>query len=146
MMRRTPKLTVLAAMLVSICVSEVSAQVFSGGLTPIENSGAAGARSPGNMVTAGIARREEVLSAPIRTYSSITNPGSPSLVEGIRSTASLLLATQLSIAIDLFVNALIDRSGILDAATGSPPVVDPVPVPPPDDGGGRRPGGRKLQR
>lgn len=121
-------------------VTEVRAQVLSGGVAPIRNAAAAGARSPGQMVTAGIGRRAENLAPPTGSFVNISTPEVPDLLEGFRSTASVVLATQLVIAIDLIVDSLIDRSGILDTLRNA------KTAPAPSDTGGRTPARGKLQR
>jgi len=142
-----PRQVIFAGLLVAFVVTDARAQVLSGGLSPLENVGAAGARSPGLMVGAGLARREQVLSGPFRDFAPITATGTPGFFEGFRSTASVVLATQLTVAIDLLVNALINRSGLLAMSGSTTPVAGPTPTPTPgDNGGGRTPGRGKAQR
>jgi len=137
-----PHVQLIAAMLFALTTAAGSAhaQVLSGGTAPIQNSAAAGARSPGLMVAASVGRLEQVMVEPIRTFSGITEVDVPGVGEVFRSQAGVVLVQQLTIAIDLFVDALLARSGITAAPAGSRPVDGGR-----DNGGGRSPGGKKAQ-
>ena len=111
-MKRRIACLVAAGVFLSVASTAATAQVLSGGTPPIENSGNAAARSPGRMVGDSIARQQEVLVGPIPNWDNITEEGEPGVPTPFLSQAMLLLAQQLTLVIDLFVDALLIRAGI----------------------------------
>jgi len=114
--------------------STIPSQVLSGGVAPIANAAAAGARSPGQMVSNSLGRLQLYEASPYRSFSDITETATPGFGETFKLQAATVLVTQLTVAIDLFVQAWLERAGL----TGSNPPTNP-------DNGGRNPGGRKAQ-
>jgi len=121
----------------AVVEAQMQSQVWSGGVAPIQNAAAAGARSPGQMVSNSFSRLDANLAAPIRSFAGITQVYVPGVGEAFRSQASLVLVQQLTVAMDLFVQAWLTRAGLVDASTQPGSGRDP--------GGGRTPGGRKVQ-
>ena len=136
-MKRPTQRIAATAFALLLAAGSANGQALSGGVAPIQNSAAAGARSPGQMVTSSVGRLEQVMVEPIRTYSGINEIEIPGFGVVFRSQAAVLLAQQLTIAIDLFVDALLTRSGITETPDDGGRDDD--------DGGGRPPGGRKVQ-
>lgn len=144
-MKRQVRMISATAFALTAAMGSANAQVLSGGLAPIQNSAAAGARSPGRMVTSSIARLEQVMVEPIRTFSGINEIETPGVGEVFRSEAATVLVLQLTIAIDLFVEAFLTRSGITESPDASQPDNGGRDPGGRDDDGGRTPGGRKVQ-
>lgn len=136
-MKRRIACLAAAGIVVSVASTAATAQVLSGGTPPIDNAGNAGARSPGSMVNAAQARQQQVLVSPIPNWNNITEGGEPGIPEEFRKQAVLLLAQQLTLVINFFVDAILVRSG-LEPVVG---VGDAGCVR--DDGGGRD-GGKKA--
>ena len=134
----------MAAAVVGLFAVGAEAQTIVRGGTARQNARTAGARSPGNMVSAGLARAQDAINVPLDGGVSITETSRP---PSIRSTALAetlrVFFEQLNEFLFFLGSRFLERAG-LDA------IVPPPTTAPPDtgsdgtgdngtDGGGRTP-------
>lgn len=123
--RKTWAKTVTATVMVACLTTIAPAQSIVRGGTARQNARTAAGRSPGNMVSAGIARAQDAIIVPLDGSVSITDTsrtpsiGTTALVETIR-----IFFEQLNEFLLFLGTRLFQRAG-LDA-------VDLTPTPPPD--------------
>ncbi|MBU0717802.1 MAG: hypothetical protein KJ749_06090 [Planctomycetes bacterium] len=96
-----------------------SAQVLTTGQSALDNVAAAGARAPGNMVSAGVARAQEAANAPRGITITEVAPTTSIRAQALAQSLGIVF-DQLNQAITLFANLLLARAGgpaIVDQST-----------------------------